>query len=219
MTALSKLLLLVSMITLLSLLSKTTLASEHIKVMALFTDKAMLFIDDKKKLLKKGQTFKGVKLIRSDSDSVVLEIDGEPRAFKLGTDISTRFKKLDPNKELVLWGDDFGMFHTSGSINNKSVKFLVDTGASTIAMSSLHAKKLNIPYKKGQAVRATTASGVSKGYSVYLNKVKVGSIVVYNVRAIVLEGSFPKTVLLGQTFLSRIHLTKDGGQMKLRKKF
>ena len=68
-------------------------------------------------------------------------------------------------------------------------------------------------------MQAQTASGIAKGYQVKLDKVKIGHILLYNVNAVVLQGAFPTEVLLGQTFLSRIHMTRDGDKMRLRKKF
>lgn len=194
-------------------------ASHKIKVMALFTNKAVLVVDGRQKLLKKGQIFQGVKLISSDSNAVVLELHGEKQTFKLGSEISTGYKKADPGKELIVWKDITDMFRVHGSINNYSVKLLIDTGASSIALNSNTAKRIGLKYQQGAAMQASTASGIAKGYRVTLNKVKIGHIQLYNVEAVVLEGSFPTEVLLGQTFLSRIHMTRDGDKMKLRKKF
>jgi len=194
-------------------------ASHKIKVMALFTDKAMLVIDGSQKLLKKGQTYNGVKLISSDSNAVVLKLHGEQKTFKLGSEITTSFKKVEPGRELVVWKDEYGMFRVHGSINNFSIHFLIDTGATSIAMSSVEAKRIGLKYKKGTPMRSSTASGVAKGYGLTLDQVKIGHIKLYNVHAAVLEGSFPTEVLLGQSFLSRIHMVRDGDKMKLRKKF
>ena len=216
----------VNRILLISLLFLTTLvplanthASHKIKVMALFTDKAMLVIDGRQKILKKGQTFQGVKLISSDSDAVVLELHGTEKTFQLGTEISTSFKKSDPGKELVIWQDMYNMFNIHGSINNFSVKFLIDTGASSVALNSNTAKRIGLNYKKGTPIAASTASGIAKAYQITLDKVKIGHIQLYNVKAAVLEGAFPTDVLLGQSFLERIHMVRDGQKMKLRKKF
>ncbi len=211
---------LVSLLLLLTLTTANNLyASHRIKVMALFTDKAMVVIDGQQKLLKKGKTFQGVKLISSNSDELVLELHGEQKKFKLGSEITTSFKKADPGKELVVWKDMYNMFRVHGSINNFSIHFLIDTGATSIALSSNAAKRLGLKYKKGAPMQASTASGVANGYRISLDKVKIGHIQIYNVEAVVLEGSFPTEVLLGQSFLSRIHMVRDGDKMKLRKKF
>jgi len=194
-------------------------ASHKIKVMALFTDKAMLIIDGSQKILKKGQTYKGVTLVSSDSEAVVLKLHGQTKKFLLGREIATSYKKADPGKELVVWKDEHDMFRVYGSINNYSVHFLIDTGATSIAMSSVAARRMGLKYKQGTPMLSSTASGVAKGYGLTLSKVKIGHIQIYNVKAAVLEGSFPSEVLLGQSFLSRIHMTRDGDKMKLRKKF
>ncbi len=196
-----------------------TFASHKIKVMALFTDKAMVMIDGKQKLLKKGKAYHGVTLISADSESVVLEMHGEKKKFKLGSEITTSFKKPDPGKELVVWKDMTNMFRIHGSINNFSTHFLIDTGATSVALSSQAAKRIGLKYRQGTPIQASTASGIAKGYRLTLNKVKIGHIQIYNVQAIVLDGSFPTEVLLGQSFLSRIHMVRDGDKMKLRKKF
>jgi len=201
------------------LLTSSAYASHKIKVMALFTNKAMLTIDGKQKLLKKNQSYQGVKLISADSDGVVLLLHGQKKKFKLGREISTSYKKADQGKELVVWKDARNMFRIHGSINNFSIHFLIDSGASSVALNSVEAKRMGLKFKKGLPVQATTASGVTRGYAVTLDKVKIGHITLYNVQAVVLQGSFPKDVLLGQSFLSRIHMTRNGDKMKLKKQF
>ncbi len=196
-----------------------TYASHKIKVMALFTDKAMVMIDGRQRLLKKGKTVQGVTLVSANSEELVLELHGEKKKFKLGSEITTSFKKADPGKELVVWKDMTEMFRIHGSINNYSIHFLIDTGATSVALSSQAAKRIGLKYKKGTPMQASTASGIARGYSLTLDKVKIGHIQIYNVNAVVLEGSFPTEVLLGQSFLNRIHMVRDGDKMKLRKKF
>jgi len=210
---------LLSVLLLLLFLYSEVYASHKIQVMALFTDKAMISVDGKQKFLKKGETYQGVKLISSDSHGAILELHGEKRKFKLGSTVSTNFKKSTLDKEFVVWKDAYNMFRINGSINNYSAKFLIDTGASSIAMSSRMAKRMGLKFKQGSPIRATTASGVVNGYQVILSKVKIGHIQLYNVNAAVLEGSYPTEVLLGQTFLSRIHMTRDGDKMILKQKY
>jgi len=199
--------------------SSYSVASHKIKIMALFTNKAMVVIDGRQKLLKKGKPYQGVTLIRSDSESAVLELHGQQKTFKLGSEIATSFKKADPGKELIVWKDVYNMFRIHGSINGSSMEFLIDTGATSVAMSSNAARRIGLKYKKVTPMQASTASGIARGYQMTLDKVKIGHILLYNVQAVVLDGSFPTEVLLGQSFLSRIHMVRDGDKMKLRKKF
>lgn len=204
---------------LLSILVSNSFASHKIQVMALFTNKAMVVIDGKQKVLTKGQTYKGVTLISADSEEAVLKLHDEVKTFALGREISTSYKPSDPKKELVVWKDEYNMFRVHGSINGYSIHFLIDTGATSVAMSSVAAKRIGLKYKKGKPVRSSTASGIAKGYALNADNIKIGHIKLYNVETVVLEGSFPSEVLLGQSFLSRIHMTRDGDKMKLKKKF
>ncbi len=194
-------------------------AAQKIKVMALFTDKAMISVDGSQKLISKGQTFNGIKLISADSDFALLEVQGARVRYPLGSEINTTFKKQDPGKTLVIWKGQDNMFHCQGKINNASVHFLIDTGATSIALNSGTARQAGINYKKGAQKLVQTASGLVKAWQVSLNKVTIGHIHLYNVNAMVLEGGFPTYVLLGQSFLSRIHMIRDGDKMNLRKKF
>ncbi len=218
----------VSLILLLCLLCLLSLAStalaeqqsaQKIKVMALFTDKAMISVDGSQKLISKGQAFNGIKLISADSDFAMLEVQGTRVRYSLGSEINTSFKKQDPGKTLVIWKDQDNMFRYQGKINNASVHFLIDTGATSIALNSRTARQTGINYKKGAQKVVQTASGLVKAWQVSLNKVTIGHIHLYNVNALVLEGRFPTYVLLGQSFLSRIHMIRDGDKMNLRKKY
>lgn len=194
-------------------------AGQTIKVLALFSDRALVVVDGSQKLLKKDQSFKGVKLISADSDSAVLEVQGRRKKYLLGSEISTSYKKQDPKKVLVVWKNKYNMFQAEGKINNSSVTFIIDTGATTVALNSGTARSAGIDYKKGRQALVQTASGIVKAYQVKLNKVNVGHIQLYNVNGMVLEGSYPTQVLLGQSFLGRIHMIRDGDKMNLRKKY
>lgn len=204
---------------LLLLLSNPVLSAQKIRVMALFSDKALISVDGSQKLITKGQTFNEVKLISADSDFAVLEVQGARVKYPLGTEISTSFKQQDPDKTLVIWKDRGNMFRTRGKINNTPVTFIIDTGATAIALNSGMARKAGIAYKKGTQKWVQTASGIVKAYQVKLNKVSIAHIKLYNVHAMVLEGGFPSEVLLGQSFLNRIHMIRDGEKMNLRKKY
>ncbi|MCH6565007.1 MAG: hypothetical protein IH811_03930 [Proteobacteria bacterium] len=67
----------------------------NVKVIGLFTDKALLIIDSQQKLLSKGQTFGGVTLISASSRGAVVSIDGEIRKLGLNQGIQGNYKKPD----------------------------------------------------------------------------------------------------------------------------
>ncbi|VAX10719.1 hypothetical protein MNBD_GAMMA26-2440 [hydrothermal vent metagenome] len=198
----------------------TVLAVEKLRVMALFADKAMVEINGKNRLLKKGKASpEGVLLISADAKEVVLEIDGKRETYELGRHVSASFSKSE-FKEARIYLNNRGSFTTIGSINGRTVDMLVDTGASSVAMSEVEAQRLGLPYRlKGEVIGVSTASGFAKGYRLTLDRVKVGDIMLRNIDATVIEGSSPQQVLLGMTFLGQLQMENKSSVMVLRTKY
>ena len=112
------------------------------------------------------------------------------------------------------------MFRTVGSMNGYPVNFLVDTGASSIAMSSEQAKRLGINYKlNGKPTWVSTASGVEKAVTVNIDKVTISGVTIRSVEGLVIEGSEPSTPLLGMSYLNRFKIINDGNLMRLKRKY
>jgi aspartyl protease family protein len=111
-----------------------------------------------------------------------------------------------------------GHFMTDGQINGRTVQFMVDTGATTIAMSVADAKRIGLEYQNGQTVQMSTANGVTQGWRVTLNTVRVGDVMVSGVEAVVSPGGMPY-VLLGNSFLSRFQMNRNNDQMVLERRF
>ena len=81
------------------------------------------------------------------------------------------------------------------------MQFLVDTGATSIAMNENEARRLGIDYRvDGKPMVASTASGTSRGWRVTLDRVKIGGIELLGVEAAVIEGGYPTEALLGMSF-------------------
>ena len=93
--------------------------------------------------------------------------------------------------KIVLTAGDGGHFLAQGSINGKSVQFMVDTGATAVAMGSAEAKRMGIDYTPGKPVRMSTANGATIGYLLTLNSVRIGDVEVQNVEAIVSQQAMP----------------------------
>ena len=112
------------------------------------------------------------------------------------------------------------MYSTVGFINGQQVNFLVDTGATWIAMNVHQARSLGINFRYiGKRGSVSTANGIVPFYQVILDKVRVGEIELLNVAAGVLEGSSPPQVLLGNSFLNRVEMQRHGQVMLLKKKY
>jgi aspartyl protease family protein len=195
-------------------------AAGDVRVVGLFSGRAVLLVDGQQRLLKPGQTSpEGVRLISATSEEAVLLIDGQEVTARLDGRVSAR-KRTPEINEVQVWRDTAGMYTTVGSINGLPVTFLVDTGATAVAMNANQAKRLGIDYRViGRQSGVTTASGVERAWAVTLDTVKVGDLELHNVGAVVLEGSHPATTLLGMTFLGRLEINNDGRLMTLRKKY
>ncbi len=197
-------------------------AAPHVEVIALFEDKAMLHINKDQVLVSIGETTKhGVILISADAHAAVIEIEGVRRKYLLGNVV--RNTDADENKaeaEILVYQDTDTMFRTIGSMNGYPVNFLVDTGASSIAMSSKQAKRLGINYKlDGKPTWVSTASGVERAVTVSIDRVTISGITIRSVEGLVIEGSEPSITLLGMSYLTHFKIINDGNLMRLKRKY
>ena len=118
-----------------------------------------------------------------------------------------------------LYANERGMFLTVGSINGQSVRFLVDTGATSVAMNKAQAKKLGVRYRiEGEPATASTASGFVRSYRVHLKSVTMGKIRRTNVEAMVIDGNHPGPILLGMSFLRGLKIDKSGDTLLLQQR-
>ena len=160
-----------------------------INVLGLFENKAVIIVDGKRHVLDVGEeTPEGIRLIRANSQNAVLLINGKEKTFALGDTEDYRVKKVTEETVIIRPAVN-GMYHIDGEINGQRASFVVDTGASHIAMNNRTAERLKIDYKRAKKVgKVETASGIELAYLVHLKTVKVGNIIVYNVPALVLVG-------------------------------
>lgn len=195
------------------------LATGDIVVLGLFKDKAVLTIDGNRRVLKSGERSpEGVRLVSADSEAAVLEVDGRTRRHLLGTHIGSRYT-APSMREVQLWPDAAGMYRTTGSINGRTIDFLVDTGATNVALNANQARRLGIDYRlNGKVGMASTASGMSRYWAVRLDAVRIGDILLRNVDAAILEGNFPTQALLGMSFLGRLEMMREADALRLRQK-
>ena len=194
-------------------------AVEKIEVQALFSNKAVLLIDGKRHILTVNETSpEGVRVVSANSKGTVLEVNGQQKQYKLGSTVSTVYAKPSLYRETI-YKNDGGMYMTVGNINGRTVKFLVDTGASAISMNTSQAKQLGVRYKReGKSASVSTASGYANAWRVKLKSVSVGGITQNNVDAFVIDGKHPGPILLGMTFLGRLNVEHSGNAMTLIQK-
>jgi aspartyl protease family protein len=196
----------------------TTAWATSVSVMGLFKDKAIVSIDGgKPRTLSAGQTVQGVKLVAANSDSASFEVDGARRTLGMGQSFAGG-AATGARQSVSLTADARGHFAASGSLNGYPMTFLVDTGATAIAISAAEARRIGLDYKVGQASGVSTAAGMVPAWRVTFNTVKVGGITVNQVDGMVVETGL-SVPLLGMSFLNRMEMKRDGQTMTLTQRF
>lgn len=180
-------------------------AASQVQVVGLFPGAAVLNVDGLRKLVKVGQTGPGgVVVVSADSRGAVLRVDGVERNYPLSREYSNGFAEASKRQLSIAKGIG-GHYWVAGSVDGHPVQFLVDTGATSVALNDGHARRLGIDYRvKGRPLQVNTASGTVRGWRVNLDRVKVGTLEVLGVEAVVLEGNSPTEALLGMSFLNRV---------------
>lgn len=192
---------------------------DKIKVDGLFKDKAIITINGQQRLLSKGKTSpEGITLVSANSREAVILVDGKEQTLKLGSHIGSEFTSDKKQKIVTIAPTTNGMYMVNGSINGFQVEFLVDTGATLISMNKHNAKRIGLNYRlDGEEGASYTASGIDKVYLMNLDKVKVGEIELSDVDASVHDGDHPQVILLGNSFLGKLDLLREGKLLKLMK--
>jgi len=206
-------------IAVLALLAATPAAAADVALIGTFESKAAILSLDAgaPKTLKVGQAFGGVTLIGVEKDRATIEVDGKRRVLLRGQTYSSS-AAASRARSVTLSAGAGGHFMTDGQINGGAIRFMVDTGASTIAIPASDAIRLRIDYKKGRRGTTQTAAGPAEVFLVRLDSVRVGDIEVQNVEAVVIERGLDIT-LLGNSFLNRMEMRRDGATMTLIRKF
>ncbi len=116
--------------------------------------------------------------------------------------------------EVRLLGNGQGHFVLDGTINGQVVHFMLDTGATDVAIPEALAAELELV--RGSTVILSTANGRTEGYRTRLDSLQLGDIHLQGVRALVVPGLDGQTVLLGMSALKQLEFTQRGGTMLLR---
>jgi len=219
----------------LTLSSVSSIKAEEtsLRLIALFKDSAMVEFNGKQKILRKGQSLSpNIKLISANTKFAEFEVNGKKVSLSLNRNLelskelidssSVKSSPTNDNKSqtVQILRNLNGMYETPGFINGRSVHFIIDTGATLVAMDEVQAKRFGIPFRtEGKVAQSSTANGVIKVWRVNIKKVRVGTIELTNVMGSVREGSSGIPVLLGQSFLNRLKVETDNNLMKLKRKF
>ena len=181
-------------------------------------NQALLVIDGLPRVLTVGATTQGVKLLSVNAAQAEVLVGGERKLLQVGAGpVRGSGDRSTQETEIVLAAGTGGHFISPGHINGKPVSFMVDTGASAVAIAQGEADRLGLDYKRGPSGFAQTANGRVPVHMVVLNSVRVGNVEVANVEAIVMPASLDH-ILLGNSFLTRFSMKRDNDTMRLAKR-
>jgi aspartyl protease family protein len=195
---------------------QTAVAQGSVDLEALLGKTAVLMIDGRRHTLRVGESADGVTLVATEPTSATVQIAGRTQVLGLTRRVGTAYQARD---ELVVTiaRDGAMQYQTSATINGRSAMVLVDTGANVMAISSDTARALGINYEGGEPSMVETAGGRTTAHAITLQSVAVGEIEVNNVPAMVVDGAFPTTILLGMSYLRHVKLQEHNGILSLSK--
>jgi aspartyl protease family protein len=169
------------------------------------------------KTVKVGQSWHGVTVVSVEHDNATVQIDGQNRTLALGQ----HYRGTPPpstRESATIAADARGHFFTDATINDMTVRSVVDTGASVVVLSVNDANRLGLDWRNGTRGLMQTANGTTSAYVVKLSKVKVGAIELHEIDGVVVEQG-PGVALLGMSFLNRLEMKRDGDTMTLIRRF
>jgi aspartyl protease family protein len=196
-------------------------AAQSVALQGMLGSKALLIVDGSApRSVGPGETHMGVKVLSTLGDQAVVEIGGKRHTLRVGdAPASIGASGAGPRgSKIVLTAGSGGHFMTQGAINGRAAQFIVDTGATSVAMSVQEAERLGIDYRKGQLGRSTTANGTVTVYVIKLGSVRIGDVEVYDVEGTVVPANMP-VVLLGNSFLTRFQMTRHNDQLVLERRY
>lgn len=182
-------------------------------------NKALLVIDGEPVTLAVGESARGVKLLQLAPDTAQVQRGGVISTLRSGAAPVALGGGVPASgaREVVIPVGAGGHFVTGGSINGRPVRFMVDTGATLVAMGRAEAERLGIDLRGAETGLSQTAGGVVRVQLIKLASVKVGEVELYNVPGVVVPGEMPQ-VLLGNSFLSRMQMRRENHLLRLELK-
>jgi aspartyl protease family protein len=179
---------------------------------------ALLVIDGQPKTVTVGATVQGVKLLGLTGTGAEVEIAGQRRTLTIGSPVSVGAAARASGSQILLPAGPGGHFFSGGSINGRQVRFVVDTGATSVALSQADAERIGLDWRGAPAMVGQTANGTVSMHVVKLAAVRIGDVEVTDVDAVVVPGAMP-FVLLGNSFLSRFRMRRDADVLVLERRY
>lgn len=180
-------------------------------------ERALFVVDGQALTLRPGERRAGLALLGWNGDDAEVEFGGQRLWLRVGG-APVRLGAGPPpaaSREIVLSAGPGGHFTPGGAINGRPVRFMVDTGATLVALGRDEATRLGLDLSGARAGISQTANGPVPVQVVVLDRVRVGEVEVTQVGAVVMPQPMPY-VLLGNSFLARFQMRRDNDVMRLQ---
>jgi aspartyl protease family protein len=203
------------------LLACAAAGAGDVSLIGVIGDKAAVLAVDggDPKTVKVGQSWRGITVLGVEHDRATVEVEGKKRVLERGQHYRSTAATTSDRGKAILAADSRGHFLADATVNGLPVRFVVDTGATLIALPQQEAERLGINFRAGVASQTRTANGLAQVYLVKLDAVKIGGIELHNVDATVHQGGGLDQALLGMSFLNRVLMQRDGATMTLIQRF
>ena len=192
-------------------------AAQSVTLAGRMGDRALLVIDGKPHTLAVGASAGNVRLLRWAGDRAEVRMGDQVQSLWVGG-APARLQTAPEHpatREIVLTAGPGGHFTTLGAVNGKPARFMVDTGATLVAMGRDEAQRLGLDLSNATQGMTQTANGPTPILLVTLDSVRVGEVRVSNVGAAIVPQAMPY-LLLGNSFLSRFQMQRHNDEMRLQ---
>ena len=196
--------------------------AQTVQLNGMLGKKALLVIDGgAPRIVAPGESANGVKVLSTSGDTAVVEFSGRQQLLRIGeapASVGAVANAPGSGTRIVLSAGSGGHFMTPGRINGQQVQFMVDTGASAVALGEAEAQRLGVHYKEARTTTSSTANGIVRTWVVKLDSVRVGDVELHDVDGVVVPAFMPY-VLLGNSFLNRFQMKRDNEMMVLERRY
>jgi len=165
-----------------------------------------------------GETIEGVTVLSADRRGAVVRSGGIARTLPLVAYRSSTGGAGGGGYSITLLAGPSGQFLASGAVNGSPMQFVVDTGATWVALSRSQAKRMGINYTRGTPTLTSTANGIVRGWRLKVDSVRIGDATERDVDAVVLDGDSGPVGLLGMSYLNRFDMQRQGKTLVLRRR-
>lgn len=115
--------------------------------------------------------------------------------------------------DIVLRANAYGHYYAEGTMNGENVLFLLDTGATEIAVPERIAERIGLI--AGDTARVNTANGIAKVHQTHINNISIGNISISDLRGAILPNMDGDAILLGMNALGKLSMSQQNGELRL----